>query len=156
MLRKFSGALVSRTIDRSGRLVPEHAHDWPVLSLFVMVRTPTGPKWESDSLPAHRPFCMAWLGAAYKQAAGERLADTAARFRVECATRLLRETSLPYVDIAMEAGFCDQSHMIRTFRRILGRRPSAVRGDKKQFTQTLQSLTVTNKERPDDGSPTCE
>ena len=69
---------------------------------------------------------MAWLGAAYKQAAGEGLADTAARFRVECATRLLRETSLPYVDIAMEAGFCDQSHMIRSFRQLLGRTPSQI------------------------------
>ena len=80
-----------------------------------------------------------WLGAAYKQAAGEGLVDTAARFRVECATRLLRETSLPYVDVAIEAGFFDQSHMIKTFRRILGRRPSSVREDKKHFRQTLPS-----------------
>ena len=253
MLQKFSGALVRRTIDRSGSLVPEHAHDWPLLSLFVIGsysnRTEAGerfiagpsailysagaahcntagpngfeqievefdPAWlRSDNLPkgpvmhwiggkhgaearaiadicsheiseqslrtALRRFLSvapvqsrigrpgwfdsitchlradptqkvselarevalhpAWLGAAYKQAAGEGLTDTAARFRVERATRLLRETNLPHADVALEAGFCDQSHMIRTFRRILGRRPSAVREDKKQFRQTLQS-----------------
>ncbi|MGH8291174.1 MAG: hypothetical protein ACREV7_19585 [Steroidobacteraceae bacterium] len=36
MLHEFSGALVRRVIDRSGARVPEHAHDWPLLSLFVM------------------------------------------------------------------------------------------------------------------------
>jgi hypothetical protein len=36
MLRSFSGASVKRVIDRSQAQVPEHAHDWPVLSLFVI------------------------------------------------------------------------------------------------------------------------
>lgn len=35
-LATFSGARLSRVIDRSGTVVPEHAHDWPVLCLFVM------------------------------------------------------------------------------------------------------------------------
>lgn len=35
-LLKFGGVQVRRVIDRSGAVVPEHAHDWPVLSLFVM------------------------------------------------------------------------------------------------------------------------
>ena len=74
-----------------------------------------------------------WLGTAYRQAAGEGLLDAAARFRVERATRLLRETGLPFATIAAEAGFCDQSHMIRTFRRTLGRLPTAVREDGAHF-----------------------
>src|SRR6202166_3493727 len=36
MLRRFSGATVRRVIDRSDAQVPEHAHDWPVLSIFVL------------------------------------------------------------------------------------------------------------------------
>ena len=36
MLQNFSGASVKRVIDRSCSCVPEHAHDWPVLSLFVI------------------------------------------------------------------------------------------------------------------------
>jgi hypothetical protein len=36
MLRRFRGAQVRRVIDRSYAHVPEHAHDWPVLSIFVM------------------------------------------------------------------------------------------------------------------------
>jgi AraC family transcriptional regulator len=76
-----------------------------------------------------------WVGSAYRHATGERLQETAARFRVERATRLLRETGQPYASIAFEAGFCDQSHMNRTFRRVLGRSPAAVRDDRRGFRQ---------------------
>lgn len=71
-----------------------------------------------------------WLGEAYKRATGEGLLETAARLRVERAARLLRETDLSFAHVAVDAGFCDQSHMNRTFRRILDRSPSAVRADK--------------------------
>lgn len=249
VLQSFSGASVRRTLDRSGARVAEHAHDWVVLSLFVMgsysntteigeefiagpsailysagaahcniagpdgfeqieiefdpawirsVRLPSGPvlRWlggrtgaearalaracsgdltEQSILAAlQRLFAAAacgtlvrrpgwldnvtrrlrgdptrkvselargaglhpsWLGTAYRHAAGEGLPDTAARLRVEHAAMLLRETGLPFADVATEAGFCDQSHMIRTFRRILGRAPSAVRDDKEHFRQ---------------------
>lgn len=249
-LHRFSGALVRRTIDRSGARVPEHAHDWPLLSLFVIgsysnqtefgeqfiagpsavfyaagaahrnTAGPDGfeqieiefdPAWLRSNLPNHpvmrwaggrvgaeahaiattlcshdiseaslcaalraflgqtsfdctvpRPSWLdhvssllredparkiselarmvglhpSWLGAAYRHVAGEGLMDTAARHRVEHATRSLRETNASFAEIAIEAGFCDQSHMIRTFRRILGRLPSAVRKDQALFRQT--------------------
>ena len=249
MLQEFSGATLRRTLDRSGANVPEHAHDWPLLSLFVMgsysnqtelgerfisgpsavfyaagaahrnmagpegfeqieiefdpawlrsVRLPRGPvlQWtggrgaaaasglarlcsrnvsEEDVLAALRRFlettppasgtvhpewldgvsCSlrhdparrvaelaqeaglhpSWLGTAYRRATGEGLMEAAARFRVEHATRLLRETDAPLTQVAMDAGFCDQSHMIRSFKRVLGRLPSAVREDRRFFRQ---------------------
>lgn len=76
-----------------------------------------------------------WLGTAYRRMTGEGILTTAARLRVERATHLLRETSLSCVQVAVEAGFCDQSHMNRTFRRVLGRVPSAVRQDRQAFRQ---------------------
>lgn len=253
MLYAFSGASVRRTIDRSGAAVPEHAHDWPLLSLFVLggysnqtemgerridgpsaifyaagaahrnvagadgfeqveiefdpawlraARLPVGPvcSWiggrggaEARALAAacgqeasEAGLCAAlrrflervalggdvrnpewlddishrlkddpnrkvsdlardaglhpsWLGTAYRQAAGEGLMDAAARFRVEHATRLLRETDSAFSDIALDAGFCDQSHMIRSFRRVLGRLPSAVREERSHFRQVSGS-----------------
>jgi AraC family transcriptional regulator len=74
-----------------------------------------------------------WLGSAYKSATGEGPAETAARVRLERATQLLRETDQSAVNIAMEAGFCDQSHMSRTFRRVLGRSPSEIRNERSGF-----------------------
>ena len=81
-----------------------------------------------------------WLGAAYKEAVGEGILDTATRLRVEIAVRLLRETNMTYCDTAHDAGFCDQSHMHRSFRRVLGRLPSAVRDEKWAF----RDLSVTS------------
>lgn len=249
MLQGFTGATIRRTIDRSRACVPEHAHDWPLLSLFVigaysnqtemgetsisgpsavfyaagaahrnvagaegfeqieiefdpawlkgpqlprrpvlrlvgaragaeaqalvkvccqgvteerllsalrrfletalLESTTRNPDWLGDITrrlkddPARKVSDLAqeaglhpsWLGAAYRRAAGEGLMDTAARFRVERAARALRETDLPFASIATDAGFCDQSHMIRTFRRVLGRLPTTVREDKKHFRQ---------------------
>jgi AraC-like DNA-binding protein len=243
ILRSFSGARVRRVIDRSGGRAPEHAHDWPLLSIFVIGgyenRTELGravvagpslvlyrpgaahenlagaagfeqieiefdPAWLGDApwpdLPvsrwiggaaggrarmlarvcagaeeatvrlalrrffaeatgAERPAPPAWaarieqrlradpglkaaelaaeagrhpawLGQGYRRVMGEGPAEAAARFRVERAARLLRETDEPAAGIAAEAGFCDQSHMARTFRRLLGRTPGAVRADR--------------------------
>lgn len=249
MLREFSGATVRRVIDRSDARVPEHAHDWPVLSIFVLGRyvnetelgetliagpsaifyqagaahrnavgsvgfeqieiefdaawlgralMPATPvsRWlggntgaearklarfcslETDerriraalrrfvqgadsqterAAPSwvhtiHRQICHdttlrvntlarevrrhpSWLGAAYRKATGEGPMEAAARFRVEHAARALRETNHSCADIALEAGFCDQSHMNRTFRRLLGRAPSEVREDRTAFRE---------------------
>jgi AraC family transcriptional regulator len=244
MLQTFSGAIVRRTIDRSDSTVPEHAHDWPLLSLFVIgsyanrtdigdqyisgpsailyaagaahsnvsgpegfeqieiefdpawLRHPQFPKdnilhWiggltgaEARSLARlcsqgltesglHEALIRffnavrldhdqmspewfdefnrrlkeasglrvsdlarevglhpSWLGTAYRRAAGEGITHTLARLRVERAARLLRETNQSLALIAIDAGFCDQSHMIRTFRRVLGRLPTDVRRDR--------------------------
>ncbi|HEY3777116.1 MAG TPA: AraC family transcriptional regulator [Rhizomicrobium sp.] len=249
MLQTFSGATVRSVLDRSGARVPEHAHDWPVLSLFVMggfwntselgesfiagpsailyragaahqnriasdgfeqVEIEFDPCWLGGVLLPDAPvshwlgghagagsrnlaqlcrrdtaeerLCAAvrrfvenagreprrappdwiatvnrrlrknsmlkagdlardvrrhpsWLGDAYRRTTGEGLRETAARLRVERAARLLRETDRPAASIAAEAGFCDQSHMSRTFQRVLGRVPSAVREDRRNFRQ---------------------
>lgn len=246
ILHKSSGVIVRRVVDLGGARVPEHAHDWPVLSIFVLggylnqtefgprvidgpsavlyragsvhlntalsagfeqieiefdpdwlgrisvpstavshwigghagfmarslaqycsgaidaasmraaicqfmrkvrsAREPALAPWvdvvsqrlrEDTSLKAYElarkvGLHPSWLGSAYKQATGEGLAEAAARFRIERASRLLRETDQPYACVALEAGFCDQSHMNRSFRRILGRLPTAVRQDQRR------------------------
>lgn len=244
VLFRFGGAEVRRVIDRSGATVPEHAHDWPVLSVFVMggyrnttelgtipVAGPSAllyeagaahanqagpegfeqieiefdPRWlghgreprepvsrwlagsaasaarrlartliagpaESQLRTAMRGFFdgasaetrpsppswlgvvdemvredpgvriqdlarridrhPAWLGVAYARHHGEGLQATMARRRVEHAARLLRETDEPPASVAADAGFCDQSHMHRVFRRVLARTPADVRADR--------------------------
>jgi AraC family transcriptional regulator len=47
--------------------------------------------------------------------------------RIERAKTLLREGDLPLVVIADEAGFSDQSHMSRVFRRMTGWTPKSFR-----------------------------
>jgi AraC family transcriptional regulator len=71
----------------------------------------------------------AYLAQTYRYATGEGLTETLRRRRVETACSLLRDTRLPLADIAIAAGFCDQSHMNRCFRVVLGRTPKAVRDE---------------------------
>jgi len=258
VLRSLDGASIRRVIDRSRTCVPEHAHDWPVLSLFVigsyLNQTEAGetfisgpsavfyragarhrnttaavgfeqieiefdPSWLGQQYLPRQPVlrwlggrfarearslahaCQAdagedrlraalrqflagarrpheheveheavswvgkiagrlredanlkvsdlaaeirrhpsWVGSAYRHATGEALQETAARLRVERATWLLRESNQSLSAIALEAGFCDQSHMNRTFRRVLGRSPATVREERRNFRQTTLVL----------------
>jgi AraC family transcriptional regulator len=254
-LQRFDGAIVRRVIDRSHASIREHAHSWPLISLFVLGgywnRTEAGerridepsavyyragtfhrntasingfeqleiefdPAWLRPSVLPDAPvlhwiggdagrnarrlarICSAangadsvreglrrllaqspqdsswkrapwitdarrrleadpslravelarefdrhpsWLGAVYSYTMGEGLPESAARFRLERACRLLRESDLPLAHVAAEAGFCDQSHMNRTFRRILERTPSAVREDRRFLRQASPSET---------------
>lgn len=69
----------------------------------------------------------AWLARAYRAWRGEGIAETQRRKRVERAVLSLRTTAAPLADIALACGFCDQSHMNRAFRVVLGRTPLEVR-----------------------------
>lgn len=240
-LRRLSGATASRVVDGRACVVDEHAHDWPVLSIFiageyrnrsdlgeVSISSPAvllyrrgdahanrvghvgheqieiefDPLWVSGSFdldrpevwiggptataarrlaslwrdprqdevtlsaatgcflraaiatkPRHRPWWVdqalaalseedppttevlarrlglsgAWLAHAYRTSIGEGVSDTVTRRRVERASVLLRTTSLGAADIAAAVGFCDQSHMIHGFRKVLSRTPAELR-----------------------------
>lgn len=71
----------------------------------------------------------AWLARVYRAARGEGLHHTLRRRRVEDAVRLIRAGAEGLADIALDAGFCDQSHMNRAFQAVLGRTPGAVRAE---------------------------
>lgn len=71
----------------------------------------------------------AYLARAYRYAVGEGMHETVRRARVQRAAGLLRHSDMPLAEIALTAGFCDQSHMNRCFRSVLGRGPLAVRGE---------------------------
>ena len=90
-------------------------------------------------LAHHLDLNPAWLARAYRHFSGEGLAETARRSRVEAASALLRRTDAPLADIALQAGFCDQSHMNRCFAAVLGRTPVKVRSER-ALGGTLQAV----------------
>ncbi len=51
------------------------------------------------------------------------------RCRIDRAASLLRDRSLPLTEVALRAGFADQSHMTRAFRQALAMTPAAFRRD---------------------------
>jgi AraC family transcriptional regulator len=83
----------------------------------------TDPDVLADRLGVSR----AWLVRAHRHWRGEGLEEARRRRRVETAARLIETSRAGLAEIAAEAGFCDQSHMNRAFRLLLGRTPAAVR-----------------------------
>jgi len=55
------------------------------------------------------------------------IGDYVRRLRVERACHDLANSESPLADIALAAGFCDQSHFTRTFKRLIGIAPSEYR-----------------------------
>ena len=121
-----------RFMERLGGRIERDAPDW---AAAITQRLRADATLSVNELAKDVGRHPSWLGTAYRRATGEGLQETAARFRVERAAKLLRETNEPYAGIAVDAGFCDQSHMNRTFRRLLGRSPTAVRDDRQDFRQ---------------------
>jgi AraC family transcriptional regulator len=72
-----------------------------------------------------------WISRAYRTARGEGLSDALRRRRVEDAVGLLERGDTPLAEVALGAGFCDQSHMNRVFRSVLRRTPVEVRSERR-------------------------
>jgi AraC family transcriptional regulator len=125
-------------------------HEWQLtratqalLRTALQVETVRQPVWMADleslvqadpristrDLARELRLRPSWLAAAYRGATGEGLAERLARSRVEAAMVRLRLTDWPAAEVAAVSGFCDQSHMIRAFRKFLGRTPAQVRGE---------------------------
>jgi AraC family transcriptional regulator len=67
------------------------------------------------------------LSRAFHRRFGVAVAAEVRRVRVEEAARLLRHSALPLSDVAAAAGFADQSHLTRVFKRAKGTTPARYR-----------------------------
>ena len=76
---------------------------------------------------AHVGVHPAHLARTFRRHYGESLGEFLRRRRVEECCTLLSRTDTPLADVALAAGFFDQSHFCRTFRCHTGLTPSAYR-----------------------------
>jgi AraC family transcriptional regulator len=67
------------------------------------------------------------LARAFRDHYGETVGDHLRRIRLMRATRMLRDCERPLSQVALDAGFTDQSHMTRALRASLGLTPSQAR-----------------------------
>jgi AraC-like DNA-binding protein len=68
-----------------------------------------------------------YLATSFRRAYGETIGDCVRRLRVERARRELEQSDAPIADVALTAGFANQSHLTRTFRKVTGMTPAAYR-----------------------------
>lgn len=67
------------------------------------------------------------LAEVFREKQGMTIIEYVNKRRVEEASELLRTTDMPVIDIALETGFNDVSNFNRTFKKIAGMSPSAMR-----------------------------
>jgi AraC family transcriptional regulator len=67
------------------------------------------------------------LVRSFRRHFGTTPADYARQLRVERSCELLTRSKMPLAEIALSAGFGDQSHFTRTFRRFMGVTPAVYR-----------------------------
>jgi AraC family transcriptional regulator len=69
------------------------------------------------------------VARAFRDHLGSTVGDYVRRLRVRRASELLTSTAIPLSEVAMRAGFFDQSHMTRVVKQFLGITPAALRRD---------------------------
>jgi AraC family transcriptional regulator len=99
-------------------------------------RSPDAERW-AEKIGVTRP----WLARAYRCWRGEGLCEALRRRRVEAAAILLESSDKSLAEIAAAAGFCDQSHMNRAFKKHLGRTPAIARAAHLGFAKELAAAT---------------
>jgi AraC family transcriptional regulator len=67
------------------------------------------------------------LARVFRLHCGRTIGDYLRKLRVDFAARQLMATDMPLADLASAAGFADQSHLNRTFKRQIGMTPAAFR-----------------------------
>jgi AraC family transcriptional regulator len=80
-----------------------------------------------DEIAAAAGVHPAHLARSFRRHERCTVGDYQRQLRVECACRLLVTSDQPLIEIAIEAGFVDQSHFTRTFKRQMGMTPGEFR-----------------------------
>jgi AraC family transcriptional regulator len=71
----------------------------------------------------------------FRQFHGCTVGEHVRRLRVEFACRQLAGSNLPLAEIALAAGFTDQSHFTKTFKRLMGVTPAVFRNLRRSHTK---------------------
>ncbi|SIR29858.1 AraC family transcriptional regulator [Bosea sp. TND4EK4] len=100
---------------------------WQMRRLERFVEANLGSPITLESMAATARLSSSHFGRAFKATGGETPHSWVLRKRVERARKLMRESTLPLAEIALDCGLSDQSHLNRVFRRYSGVSPNAWR-----------------------------
>jgi AraC family transcriptional regulator, glycine betaine-responsive activator len=104
------------------------SHPRLLAMLDVMERRVEEPL-ERAAIAAHAGVSTRQLERLCKRHLGTTIADQYTRIRLQRAHLLLRQTSLPVLEIAVACGFVSAAHFSRRYRACFGRTPRAERAN---------------------------
>ena len=97
------------------------------------------------------------LFRAFKVSVGVTPFHYIARRRVELACTLMRATRQPLCQVAVACGLCDQAHLCKMFRRVIGMSPSVwrrtMRARDTPISRTIDATSPSERALPDSASP---
>ena len=105
-----------------GRLAP-----WQVNRVVAHVEANLACAIQAKDLAALVNLSTSHFFRGFKASTGMTPFEYVAQRRVELARKLMHTTSDPLSHIAVQCGLCDQSHLCRLFRRLVGQSPHAWR-----------------------------
>jgi AraC family transcriptional regulator len=100
---------------------------WQLNRVINYIEQHLAEKITAETLAAHVNLSVGQLFKTFKSTVGISPLQYVASRRVEFACLLMQTTSHSVSQIAADSGFCDQSHLGRVFRRVLGVSPAAWR-----------------------------
>jgi AraC-like DNA-binding protein len=125
-----------------GRLAP-----WQINRVVGYIESNLSSGIQAKDLAALVNLSTSHFFRGFKASVGLTPFEYVSQRRVELALKLMRTTTEPLSQIAVQCGLCDQSHLCRLFRRLVGQTPDAWRranvcGFRKSSTADEQSLVA--------------
>ncbi len=122
-------ALLRENLERGGPKAAESVPRgklprWQVKRLITYIEENLDRPITSENLTALTGISTGHFFRTFKATFGQTPLAYIASRRVERAQKLMLTTSHPLSQIALDCGLCDQSHLTRLFRRLVGTTPS--------------------------------
>jgi AraC family transcriptional regulator len=92
-----------------------------------LLRERCADSWTLTDVASEAGVHPGYLASAFRRHFGCTIGEFIRRQRIALACRALADGDTPLADVALLAGFADQSHFTRTFKRQLGLTPAAYR-----------------------------
>lgn len=108
---------------------PSHEPPPWLRTVLELIRSEYPDRLSLDDIARQVRLHPVYLSRTFRQYTGQNMSRCLVRSRIRFAIRKLAETDLPLAEVALAAGFCDQSHFTRVFKRETGKTPAAARAE---------------------------
>lgn len=127
------------------RRPPGRLAAWQINRVIAYIETNLAAPIQARDLATAATLSTSHFFRGFKVSTGITPFEYVSQRRVELALKLMRTTQDPLSHIAIQCGLCDQSHLCRLFRRLVGQSPAAWRRANASGPRRIQVATPTRR-----------